>query len=137
MSVPNVKIPATVQTAPIGRPHDPHLSTTLGAVASCRSSAQAQENFLSHVFGFRVISHNSKCDAENQPLVTIDQHSHGVAVAKSEMLHDTIVGKMAEIGISQPARLPKMIAVWRQPFSLYQRNNWPNRDRAYGIVNKP
>jgi len=111
VSVPNVKIAATVQTAAIGSPHDPHLSTTLGSVESCRCSAHIQEDFLRNVFGFRVIAYDSKRDAEDQPLVTIEQNGHGVAVTRSEMLHDSIVGKSAELGISQPARLPNLIAV--------------------------
>src|SRR5260370_6389881 len=97
MSVPNAKVASAVQTAAIGRPHDPHLSTTLGNVESRRRSAQVQENFLRDIFGFRVIAHNSKRDAENQPRVTIKQHCHGVAVAGSEMLHDPIIGTITEL----------------------------------------
>jgi hypothetical protein len=113
MSIPNVKIPAPVQTAAIRRPHDPHLSTTLGSVESCRCSAHVHKDFLRNILGFRAIAHNSIRDAEDQPRVPIEQHGHGIAVAGSEMLHDPIIGKMTELGVSEPTRLPKMKAVWR------------------------
>src|SRR5258705_8373270 len=100
MSIPNIKVAATVQTAAIGRPQDPHLSTTLRSVESCRCSAHVQKDFLCNVFGLRAIAHDSKRDAEDQPLVTIEQNGHGVAVARGEMLHDPIVGKISELGVS-------------------------------------
>jgi len=33
------------------------------------------------------------------------------------MLHDSIVAKITELGIRQPARLPKLFAIWCQPLT--------------------
>jgi hypothetical protein len=73
MRIANVQIPATIQTATVGRSNDPHLSTTLGNVESRRCSAQVQKDFLRNIFGFRVIAHNSERDTENQPSVAIEK----------------------------------------------------------------
>src|SRR6266566_428636 len=136
MSIPNVEIPAAVQTAAIGRPHDPHLSTTLGRVESCRRSAQVHKDFLRDIFSFCAIAHDSKRDAQNQPLVTIQQDGYSVAVTCSEMLHDSIIGKIAELGVSQPARLLKMMVVCCHPSTCANTaNRRPSGGRAYGIVN--
>jgi len=34
------------------------------------------------------------------------------------MLHDPIIGKITELGVSQATRLPKLMAVWASPLKL-------------------
>src|SRR5580700_3197217 len=122
--VAEAEISATVDAAPVRGPHDPHLSTTLGGIESRRGCAQAQENFLGDVFGFRRIAHYTEGDTLDQSRVAIEKDGYGVAVTSREMCHYTVVRKLAELRVGQPTRLSRVFA------QRHHRRSCPSKEKA-------
>jgi hypothetical protein len=74
LSTAQLEIAPPIQTAAIGRSHDPHLSTTPGGVESRRCSAQLEKDFLGHMLGFGRIVQNTKRDAVDQPREAVQEN---------------------------------------------------------------
>src|SRR5580658_5664153 len=76
---PRVQVLPAIDGAMIGVLKNPHFSSAFGGVELCHRAENFQEDALHNVFRLPRIANDFQCNAEDKPVVTIEQDRKSVA----------------------------------------------------------